>query len=92
MLLGTVLPTARAAQGAGNMLWFVMLMISGSGPPPEILPRGLEVVGNALPASHVVSLIQDPWLGFGWNVTATVVTLGFLVAGGLATARFLRWD
>lgn len=33
VLLGTLLPTARAAQGAGIILWFVMMMVSGPGAP-----------------------------------------------------------
>jgi ABC-2 type transport system permease protein len=35
VFLGAVLPTARAVQGAGLALFFVMMMISGSGPPRE---------------------------------------------------------
>lgn len=32
-LLGAVMPSTRAAQGAGLMLFFVMLFVSGTGPP-----------------------------------------------------------
>jgi hypothetical protein len=28
----------------------------------------------------VVTLIQDPWLGFGWNTTETAIVLGITVA------------
>ena len=46
ILLGAVMPTARAAQGAGILLWFLMLMVAGAGPPPEVLPAALTRVAD----------------------------------------------
>ena len=37
-VLGLVLPTARAAQGLGILLFFVFMMLGGAGPPREVLP------------------------------------------------------
>jgi ABC-2 type transport system permease protein len=91
-LLGALLPTPRAAQGVGVLLWFVMFMISGSGPPPEVLPDSLSAVANATPLKHVILLIQDPWLGFGWNNVELLVVVAMLVAAAAASARWLRWD
>jgi ABC-2 type transport system permease protein len=91
-LLGAVLPTPRAAQSIGVLLWFVMFMISGSGPPPGVLPGSLQTVADATPLKHVILLLQDPWLGFGWNNARLLVVLFFLVAAALASARWLRWD
>jgi len=90
--LGAVLPTPRAAQGMGVLLWFVMFMISGSGPPPEVLGDPLNAVANATPLKHVIVLIQDPWLGFGWNNAELLVVVVTLVVAALASARWLRWD
>ena len=84
VLLGTVLPGARAAQGAGIILWFVMMMVGGAGPPYEVLGNTLRVVGDATPLRHAVALIQDPWLGFGWNTGETVILAVItLVSAGL---------
>jgi ABC-2 type transport system permease protein len=91
-LLGAVLPTPRAAQGVGVLLWFVMFMISGSGPPPGVLPDSMQTVADATPLKHVILLVQDPWLGFGWNNGRLIVVLAVLVAAALASARWLRWD
>jgi ABC-2 type transport system permease protein len=91
VLLGTVLPGARAAQGAGIILWFVMMMVGGAGPPPEVLGQTLRSVGNLMPLSHVVKLIQDPWLGFGWNTTETLIVLAFLVVSAGLTALLLKY-
>ena len=91
-LLGAVLPSPRAAQGVGVLLWFVMFMISGSGPPPEVLPDSLNALSNATPLKHVIVLIQDPWLGFGWNNVELLVVLAIVVVASAASARWLRWD
>jgi ABC-2 type transport system permease protein len=91
-LLGALLPSPRAAQGVGVLLWFVMFMISGSGPPPEVLPDTLNAVAHATPLKHVIVLIQDPWLGFGWNNGELIVVLAILLAAGVASARWLRWE
>jgi ABC-2 type transport system permease protein len=63
VLLGAVLPTARAAQGAGVLLWFVMLMISGAGPPPEVLNDTLTRVADATPLKHVILTSRTPGSG-----------------------------
>jgi ABC-2 type transport system permease protein len=91
-LLGALLPTPRAAQSIGVLLWFVMFLIAGSGPPPEVLPDSMNTVADATPLKHVIRLIQDPWLGFGWNNGELFVVAGILVVAAIASARWLRWD
>lgn len=89
-LLGVAMPTARSAQGIGILLWFVMMMICGAGPPPEVLSSTLTRVGDLLPLRHVVIAIQDPWLGKGVNwVQMAILAAVTVVAGGLA-AMVLR--
>jgi ABC-2 type transport system permease protein len=92
VLLGALLPTARAAQGAGALLWFVMMILGGAGPPPEVLTGAMGVVAKITPAHHAVLLLQGPWLGFGWDTQAMLVLLGFLAVSALLTVRFFRWE
>ena len=74
------------------LLWFVMLILGGAGPPPEVLSDTMRTVAEATPLPHLITLLQDPWLGFGWNGTETVILSGYLVAAGLLTAWRLRLD
>jgi len=91
VLLGAVMPTARSAQGVGILLWFTMQMVSGAGPPPEVLSTALNGIGQALPLRHLVVALQDPWLGNGTNWTELAVLAGIVVvAGGLAGAALRR--
>ena len=92
LMLGVVLPTARAAQSVGLLAWFVTLFLSGSGPPPEVLPDGLRTVGEWWPLTPVVQLLQEPWLTGEWAVRQSLVTVA-IAALSLAVAwRFYRWD
>jgi len=92
LFLGAVLPTARAVQGAGLAAFFVMMMISGSGPPRPVLTTTMRAVGDVMPLTHANIVMQDPWLGFGWNMTRAPITLGFGVAAAVLAVRFFRWE
>lgn len=92
IMLGVVLPTARAAQSVGLLLWFVMLFLAGAGPPPEVLPDSLATIGDWLPLTPIVELLQEPWLTGEWAAPQSLVALGMLVVSvGLARWAF-RWE
>jgi ABC-2 type transport system permease protein len=92
VLLGAVLPTARAAQGVGLLLFFVMMMLSGPAAPPEVIVGPLKRIADIMPLTHVVTLLQDPWLGFGWNGSESLIVAGFMAAAGLVSVWVFRWE
>lgn len=91
VLLGALLPSPRSAQALGVMLWFVMLMVGGAGPPPEVLTGTMRTVGDLTPLLHAVRAMQDGWLGldpgYSWLVVAALI-----VVCGAASVRFFRWE
>ena len=92
LLLGVLLPTARAAQSVGLLAWFVSLFVSGGGPPPEVLPEGLRTVGEWWPLTPVIRTLQEPWLTGELATRDSLVTLG-LAAAALSLAWLAyRWD
>ncbi len=90
VLLGALLPTARAAQSIGVLLWFLMLMVSGGGPPPEVLSQALRDVAAVTPLKHLIVAIQDPWLGRGSNWAELGVLIAILAVTGSLAALALR--
>jgi ABC-2 type transport system permease protein len=90
--LGAVLPSTRAAQGLGLILFFVMMILGGAGPPPEVLTGAMDIVGQITPLRHVIIILQDPYLGFGWNVQASLIVAGITVVATALAARFFRWE
>jgi len=92
LALGTVMPTARAAQSAGLVLWFMLLLICGGGPPPEVLPQALRTLGQWLPLSPIIEMLQEPWLTGGWAWSPSLIVVG-IAGGSAAVAWFLfRWE
>ena len=91
IFLGAILPTARAAQAVGMLVWFVMLFLGGAGPPPEVLTDAMRTVSDFTPLWHGVQMMQNAWLGLDAG-------LSWLVFGSIAVAsaalglRFFRWE
>ena len=86
VLLGTMLPNARAAQGVGLLLFLPMFLLAGGGPPPDAMSPVMNDIANALPLTHVVRAIQEPWLGLG---TGTDHLLGVVAMFVVATLAML---
>jgi ABC-2 type transport system permease protein len=89
-LLGFLLPTARAAQGLGVLLFFVFMMLGGAGPPKEVLPTTLSRIADGIPVTHAAELVRGPWMGEGWDGRALLFVLAMLAASLVLTALRLR--
>lgn len=90
-LLGSLLPTARAAQGIGLLLFFGTFFLVGGGPPPGVLPSTLNIIAGWTPTGLLVDAIRAPWIGRGNDVTAlTALAVIALVAGALASHRLTQ--
>jgi ABC-2 type transport system permease protein len=91
LLLGGFVPTARAAQALGLLIWFVMLMVGGAGPPREVLKGALGYVSDATPLWYAVQMMHQPWLGLNpgesWWIFA-----GIAVASGGIALQLFRWE
>jgi ABC-2 type transport system permease protein len=90
--LGAVLPSTRSAQGVGLILFFIMMILGGAGPPPEVLTGAMDIIGKIMPLRHVILMLQNPWLGFNWYTSASLITVGITVVGALLATRFFRWE
>lgn len=90
VLLGSLLPSARAAQGLGLASFFGLFFIAGGGPPPALLP---DVVNNAVdltPMGPLVDAITLPWHQAGPAYGPLAVLTGIAVVAALGAARLLR--
>ena len=91
VLLGAVLPSSRAAQALGVLLWFVLLILGGAGPPPEVLTGAMGTIGDLTVLRQAIEVMQDGWLGldpgYSWIVVA-----GLTLVAGLLAIRLFRWE
>ncbi len=90
-LLGAALRSTRAAQGAGLMLFFVMLFLSGAGPPTEVMSDRMRGIGEFLPLTYAIDVMQHGWNGAGWDGVAIVVLAAITVSAGWLALRVYRW-
>jgi ABC-2 type transport system permease protein len=85
VLLGTVLPSARAAQAIGLLLFFPSFLLGVGGPPPAVMSDTLRSVADVLPLKLVTDSVREPWLGIGDGAGALIVVT-FLAVGATALA------
>jgi ABC-2 type transport system permease protein len=85
--LGMALPSARSAQGLGMLLFFPFFLLGGAGPPPDAMGDPLSTIANAIPLTHVVRAIQEPWLDLGSPTghLAVLAALAVLATGAWVT-------
>ena len=87
VLLGTLLPSARAAQAVGLMLFFPSFLLGVGGPPPAVMSDALAEIADKLPLAMVNDVVRQGWLGLG-DATGNLVAVAVLSV--LATALAAR--
>jgi ABC-2 type transport system permease protein len=87
VLLGSVLPSARAAQAVGLILFFPSFLLGSGGPPPHVMGAALRGVARYLPLTQVTDAIRDPWLGLGPAPGSLAVVAALALAATALAAR-----
>ncbi len=87
VLLGSLLPSARAAQAIGLLLFFPSFLLGAGGPPPKVMGPVLRQIADVLPLTMVTKAVRDPWLGLGSASGALMVVAVLAVASTVLAAR-----
>ena len=66
--------------------------LGGAGPPREVMSSVMNYVGDATPIWYVIQLLQEPWLGFGWQVNASLIVGGITIVATALSVKFFKWD
>lgn len=90
LFLAGMARTGRAAQGVGLILFFVMMMLSGAGPPRTVMTEAMRRVGDFLPLTPVIKVLQDAWMGYGIDAVAYLTMVAWGVVAGALALRLLR--
>ncbi|MBN2199742.1 MAG: ABC transporter permease [Candidatus Aminicenantes bacterium] len=93
-LLASLARNTRSAYILGMVIYFPNIFLSGATFPREIFPPVIRTISEALPITHVVSLLQGLWIGNPWSrhLTEVLVLVGILAAGVIISARVFRWE
>lgn len=85
--LGLSMRTARGAQAIGLLAFFPMFLLSGGGPPPDVMTSVMRDIADVLPLTHAINAIREPWLGTG-NIGGDVAVLAAWAAIGLGVTAW----
>ena len=67
-------------------------MLSGAGPPKEVMTEAMRVFSDLLPLTYVIEMLQDPWLGFAWNPVPIGIVACVMVGAAAVSIRVFRWE
>jgi ABC-2 type transport system permease protein len=88
----------RSAEGSSavvNLIILPMAFLSGSFGPTSSYPDALQAIGDVLPLTYLIDLIEAAYLGgdpLTSDPTAVVVLVGWGVAGYAIAARRFGWQ
>ena len=92
LALGTLMPSSRAANAFGNLVFIPMFLLCGGGPPRDVMTGPMQTISDVLPLSHVIGGLRMSWLGatddpqaLWWPVV--VATMAVLLAVRVARRR-----
>jgi ABC-2 type transport system permease protein len=89
-----LMPTARTAQVVSMVIFYPMIFLSGATIPREIIPETIRLYAQALPLTHVVSLLRGLWIGESWSqhLTEVGILIAITVVGVMVSAKTFRWE
>ena len=90
--LGNGMPISAVVGRADIMREMEEVFFSGTFGGEALSLAASLPLADALPLTHAVNILQDPWLGFAWQWPSLLAVLGFLTGSILLALRFFRWN
>ena len=87
VLLGSLLPSARAAHAVGLLLFFPSFLLGAGGPPPHVMGSVVRQVAGPLPLTLLTNAVREPWLGLGPGTGSLIAIAAIAVAATAIAAR-----
>lgn len=94
MLVGGLAKNSKQASVIASVLYFPMLIFSGTTLPIEVMPKIMQNIVSVFPLTQGITLMKNTFLGTaGGNVLLPVaVMLGVTVVCTTAAVRFFKWE
>lgn len=93
-LLAVDVPQVKQASVIASILYFPMLIFSGTTLPLEVMPTAMQKVVSFFPLTQGLTMMKNAFLGIGMgNVLVPVcVMLGLTALCTALAVRFFRWE
>lgn len=94
MMVGGLAPNIKAAGLWCTILYFPMLILSGTTLPYEVMPRAMQLAADILPLTQGIKLMKAAALGLpAGSVWLPITVMAVLAAVCIVVSvRFFRWE
>lgn len=94
MIIASVAKKERTAEIMANMLFFVLIFLSGSTIPFEILPPSLQKALEVVPLTHGIKLLKMASLGLEMSTAYihVLVLSGITIIGAVIALFTFKWE
>ena len=94
MLVGGVAKDTKQASVIASVLYFPMLVFSGTTLPLEVMPKAMQKIVSVFPLTQGISMMENTFLGIstGSALLPIGVMLGVTALCTVLAVRFFRWE
>jgi ABC-2 type transport system permease protein len=92
LLIAALVPTGKAGNTVGTLLFFPSMFFAGLWTPRELMPAALRRIGDFTPLGAGERALHDAMSGHWPGLLSATVLVGYVVVFGLAAARLFRWS
>ena len=94
MLVGGVAKDTKQASIIASILYFPMLVFSGTTLPIEVMPKAMQKIVSVFPLTQGLTMMKNAFLGIGADsiLLPICVMLGVTVLCTVLSARLFRWE
>ena len=94
LLVGGVAKDTKQASVIASILYFPMLLFSGTTLPLEVMPKAMQTVVGVFPLTQGITMMKNAFLGAGTQgvLLPVCVMLGLTALCTVLSVRFFRWE
>ena len=94
MLVGGVAKDTKQASVIASVLYFPMLVFSGTTLPLEVMPRAMQKIVSLFPLTQGITMMKNAFIGAdtGSMLLPVCVMLGLTALCTVPSIRFFRWE
>jgi ABC-2 type transport system permease protein len=92
LLIAALVPTGKAGNAVGTLLFFPSMFFAGLWTPREVMPKVIQRIGDFTPLGAGERALHEAAIGHWPSLLPVVVLLGYLVLFGAAAAKLFRWE
>lgn len=94
LMVGGIAPNMKIASTIASLLYFPMLVFSGTTLPYEVMPKTLQTFANILPLTQGVKLLKVTSLGIPMtDVFTPILVMGTItIVCCMVSIKFFKWE